>query len=324
MFDDELTITVQAGPGGNGCDSYRRRADRKRVPDGGDGGSGGSVILKVDPQTGSLSGLKSKRVFEAQRGSHGMGGNRYGRNGKDAIVKVPCGTTVFNKRDQLLVRDLVTPNEEVAVVRGGKGGYGNHRGLPITKGEVVAPLELFLSFKIISDICLVGVPNSGKTALLKRLTGAGVTQTDYPFATKTPQLGTYQDDRSAYHICDLPSIYGASSEGRGLGTYYLKHLERTRLIFFVLDTECKFVSDIQSGFEMLLKTVGEVNAQALARPRLVVVNKVDLLQKRRLEKKLLPKGEKVFLVSVLKGDGLDRLMEAAKTELEGSHVTSVQ
>jgi len=323
MFTDELTIVVKSGAGGRGCESYRKRQDHKRLPDGGDGGNGGSVILAADPQTGSLAPLKSKPTFEAERGSHGMGNNRYGHNGKDYIVKVPCGTTVYNKCDHLLIRDLVVPNEQVVVLRSGKGGHGNHNGGKATGGEAAQGLELFLSFKIISDICLVGLPNSGKTALLKTLTGAGVSATEYPFATKSPQLGTYRSDKHELHLCDLPSLYQASTDGRGLGTHYLKHLERAKLVFFVLDTETKFAHDVRSGFRMLFDIVKSFNPDFAKKPRFVVVNKTDMLPEKRIEKAVLPEREKCFAISTLEGTGVKRLMSESEKVLKKEHGTAV-
>src|SRR3989338_9543579 len=171
MFIDELTIVVRSGQGGQGCDSYRQRSDHKRIPNGGDGGDGGDVILQADSQTGSLLGLKSKRIFEAESGSAGTGNNRHGRKGKDCVVKVPCGTTVLNKQNDLLVRDLIQSGDKVIALKGGRGGYGNHAKRPTTMGEAGKELEVFLSFKLIADVFLVGLSNSGKNSLLKTLTG---------------------------------------------------------------------------------------------------------------------------------------------------------
>ena len=313
---------VRSGAGGRGCDSYQRRMDRKRIPDGGDGGDGGDVILRADPQTGSLFPLKSKRVFEAEAGGLGSSNKRYGKRGKDCIVKIPCGTTVYNKRDQLLIRDLINPGDEVVVLKGGKGGYGNHAGRPVRQGLLAQELELSLSFKIIADIFLVGLPNSGKTTLLKVLTGAGVLETEYPFATKAPQLGTYRNNFNQLRICELPAIYRASEEGRGLGTHFLKHLERARLIFFILDPKSEFAPDLKTGYDILLSTLERFNPAFAKIPRFLVVNKADLLPRGAIGKKLLPTSERVFLISSKEGSGVDRLMEAAQDFLGVSHETA--
>ena len=319
MFIDEVTIIIRSGAGGRGCESYRKRPDHKRIPDGGDGGDGGDIILRADSQTGDLFALKSKRIFEAEAGGMGMGNNRYGRQGSDCIVKVPCGTTVYNKRDELLVRDLVRPGDEVIVLEGGKGGYGNHAGFASSGGGLAKELELLLSFKIIADIFLVGLPNSGKTTLLKRLTGAGVSETEYPFATKAPQLGTYRSNFDQLRICELPAIYQASEEGRGLGTHFLKHLERARLIFFLLDPKTEFAQDLKSGYDILMNTMKHYNAAFANTPRFLVVNKVDLLEPKARKDLGLPVREKVFLISAKTGMGIDRLMSAAEEILGVSH-----
>ena len=319
-FIDEVTITVRSGAGGRGCESYRGRTDRKRIPDGGDGGDGGDVIVRSDAQTGSLFPLKSKRTFEAEAGGLGSGNNSYGRRGKDCVVKVPCGTTVYNKRDQLLIRDLVLPGDEVIVLKGGRGGYGNHAHRPTVAGESAKELELLLSFKIIADIFLVGLPNSGKTTLLKHVTGAGVLETEYPFATKAPQLGTYRSHFRELRMCELPAIYQSSDQGRGLGTGFLKHLERARLIFLMLEPESEFAPDLKTGCQILRKTIERFDPDFVRIPYFVVINKADLIPRGTVseKKKSFSSREKVFFISAKTGTGVDRLMEAALNFLEDS------
>ncbi|MBI4394979.1 MAG: 50S ribosome-binding GTPase [Candidatus Omnitrophica bacterium] len=312
IFIDEVTIVVRSGQGGRGCESFIKRADHKRIPNGGDGGDGGDVILRADPQTGDLFALKSKRIFEAEGGGAGTRNNKYGRKGSDRVVKVPCGTTIFNKKDHLLIRDLVHSGEEVIAVKGGKGGYGNHAGYSATQGGASQELELLISFKIIADIFLVGLPNSGKTTLLKRLTGAGVLETEYPFATKSPQMGTYRSQFNRLRICELPAIYQASGEGRGLGTHFLKHLERAQLIFLVLDPQSEFSTDLESGYNIVIDTIRHYNPAFAEIPRFLVVNKSDLLPKGAEKQKLFPAKERVFFISAKSGTGVSRLMSAAQ------------
>lgn len=320
MFIDEITITVRSGSGGKGCESYHMRPDRKYIPNGGDGGDGGDIIVQADANTGSLFALKSKRIFEAERGSHGLGSNQYGRKGKDCIITVPCGTTIHNKKDNLLIRDLVHSGEEVTVLKGGKRGYGNHARRPATSGEEGKELELFLSFKIIADIFLIGLPNSGKTALLKHLTGAGVTETEYPFGTKSPQAGTYQSNEVEIKFCDLPSIYQASGEGHGLGTHFLKHLERAKLLFWVLDPKNEFAAGLTEGYQIITKTIREFNPEYIKIPKLIVVNKSDLLPAKDQKKKYLPNTEKVYFISVKEKTGIDRLMKDAGRLLKSGNL----
>ncbi|OGW82331.1 MAG: hypothetical protein A3G33_11545 [Omnitrophica bacterium RIFCSPLOWO2_12_FULL_44_17] len=317
MFIDELTITIRSGNGGKGCESLFRRPDRKVIPNGGDGGDGGDVIIRADSNVGSLLSLKSKRVFEAEHGGAGLSNNKYGRKGNDCIISVPCGTTVFNKDDQLLIRDMIESGDQVLVLKGGHRGYGNHQDRDATLGEAGKEIDVFLSYKIITDIVLIGLPNSGKTAFLKTLTGAGVHETDYPFSTKAPQLGTYRTDTSQLRICDLPSIYHGSEEEHGLGTHFLKHLERARLFFFVVDVGSKFSADLSDGFQMLLNIVQRYNLDFLKKQRVVIVNKADLLEKEEMVRhKLFPGSEKIFFISVKDKTGLDELMNEAAKHLE--------
>ena len=313
MFLDELIISVQSGRGGNGCESYMRRSDRKMIPDGGDGGKGGDVILRAASEVGSLIGLRSKRLFEAQAGGFGKGTNRYGRHGESLVLRVPCGTTVYDHTNQLLIRDLAEAGDEVVVAKGGRGGYGNHSGRPRTMGEEGKLLELSLSFTIPAEIFLVGLPTSGKTSLLKYLTGARVEPADYPFATKAPCLGTYSNSRMQFRICELPSLYGHSSEGRGLGTAFLKQLNRARLIFLVLDPGNPFADHLKSGYDILLKQIDSYDARYLKIPRFVVINKMDLVTaKERSKIKSLKFQEPVFYISTKRESGISGLMKKSE------------
>ncbi len=311
-------MKIRSGNGGRGCISFLHRPDRKKLPNGGDGGNGGDVVMVADSNIGSLYPLRSKRVYEARPGEPGSGNNRYGRKGEDCVIKVPCGTTVTDHSNGLLIRDLIVPGEEIIIAKGGRGGYGNHADRPETAGIPGKELELLLNFKIIADIFLVGLPNTGKTALLRRLTGAGVQETAYPFATKTPQLGTFRSDRERIRLCELPSIYRASEDGRGCGTHFLEHLDRAKLIFFVLDESGEFAQNLTEGFEILTEVLGRQNELYLEIPRLVVVNKADLIKKPVIPKRGILGKEKILRVSAESGFGLDELMSAAGKLLKGT------
>ncbi len=315
-FLDEISITVQSGRGGRGCESYQGRTDRKFVPDGGDGGRGGDVILRADSETRSLVSLKAKRIFEAESGGAGSGNNRYGKNAKPYVIHVPCGTTVYDQHHNLLLRDLVESGDEVIVARGGRGGYGNHARRPSTQAEDGVRLELTLSFSIIADIFLIGLPNSGKTELLRRLTGAHIEPTEYPFATNTPLLGTYHDGSASLRICELPALYGRSSDGRGLGTVFLKHLKRAKLIFLIIDPANSFADGIKAGYDILLKQIEQFDHQFLKISRLVVINKCDLPDAKKLLKKKIKLKDPVFEISARTGDGVGKLMKKAVQILE--------
>lgn len=320
MFVDQVNITIQSGRGGRGCESYIKRPDRKMVPNGGDGGSGGDVVIRADENVGSLISLMSKRVMEAQAGQHGKGSNKYGFNGEPLVLKVPPGTTVFNQTSQLLIRDLPNAGDEVVVAKGGRGGYGNHAGRPATRGEEGTALDLLLSFTIIADIFLVGLPSSGKTAILKKLTGARVEPAHYPFATKAPCLGTYRLDSKSYAICELPSIYKHSSEGRGLGDSFLKHLNRAKLIFLVIDPMNPFVKGMKEGYQVLVDAIRAFNPELLHAPRFVVINKMDQKEaKKEVSKKSVKFQDPHFKISALEGTGLKTLMTKAVKKLKASN-----
>ena len=313
MFLDEVVISVKSGRGGRGCESYLRRTDRKMIPNGGDGGWGGDVILRSDCQTGSLVSLKSKTVFEAESGKHGSGNNRYGQNAKPLVIKVPCGTTVYDHTQKLLIRDLVESGEEVVVAKGGRGGYGNHSRRPVTSGEEGQSLELFLSLSIIADIFLVGLPNSGKTTLLKLLTHAHIEPADYPFATKMPCLGTYEGaSGKTLRICELPAVYKHSAEGRGLGNSFLKHLKRAELIFIVIDPLNPFARDLKEGYDTLIQAIKDFDPALLDIKQFVIINKMDNADaKRKVRSKRIRFEDPVFQISALEGTGIKKLMQAA-------------
>jgi len=227
-------------------------------------------------------------------------------------LKVPCGTTVHDHSHNLLLRDLVELGDEVVVAKGGRGGYGNHRGRPQTMGEDGESLELLLSFTILADIFLVGLPNSGKTTLLRSLTRANIQPTDYPFATKQPCLGTYGARAAQFQICELPSVYGHSSEGRGLGNVFLKHLKRAKLIFLVLDPLNPFARGLKEGYDILVQSIREFDPGFLDIRRLVVVNKMDLKgAEKTLRSKQLKCPEPVFEISAAEGTGVKKLMREA-------------
>ncbi len=312
MLLDEIVISVKSGSGGRGCEGYLTRPDRKMLPNGGDGGSGGDVIVRADNQTGSLTQLKSKRVFEAQKGTLGKGSNKYGQNGQHLILKVPCGTTVYDHAGDLLLRDLVHHGEEVIAVKGGRGGYGNHAGRPATLGEEGKLAELLLSLVIISDVFLIGLPGSGKTTLLKHLTGAHVEPQNYPFATRHPCLGTYEKGARRFRICELPSLYAHSSEGRGLGNKFLKHLKRARLIFLVIDPLNPFAENLKEGYDTLIREIKLFNPDFLKIPRVVLINKIDLKEAEKLaSSKRLKFPDPVFQISALEGKGISGLISTA-------------
>jgi len=282
MFHDRARIQVQAGRGGDGGLSFRReKFVPKGGPDGGDGGRGGDVVLVADAGFRDLSALRSKRVFRAARGEPGRGSGKHGADGSDVEIRLPVGTQVLE--DDGLVADLVAPGARIVVARGGSGGRGNRAfatparqtprfaetGLP---GEAA---ELELRLKLVADAALVGLPNAGKSSLLRRISNAKPKVADYPFTTLQPVLGTVDSpDRRQLTVADVPGLIEGASRGVGLGHEFLAHLERARLLVHVIDVAA---DDPAEQFRQIDYELAEYGAGLDERRQVVVLNKIDLL-----------------------------------------------
>ena len=282
MFHDRARISVQAGRGGDGGLSFRReKFVPKGGPDGGDGGRGGDVLLIADPDLRDLSSLGSKRVFKAGRGEPGRGSGKHGADGADIELHVPVGTQVFTE-DQI-VADLAAPGARVAVARGGSGGRGNrHFATPTRQtprfAETGLPgeeAELELRLKLLADAALVGLPNAGKSSLLRRISNAKPKVADYPFTTLQPVLGTVESpDGRQLTVADVPGLIEGASQGVGLGHEFLAHLERARLLLHVIDAA---VAGPAEQFRQIDHELAEYGAGLDERNQVVVLNKIDLL-----------------------------------------------
>jgi len=282
MFHDRARIQVQAGRGGDGGLSFRReKFVPKGGPDGGDGGRGGDVVLVSDAGFRDLSALRSKRVFRAARGEPGRGSGKHGADGSDVEIRLPVGTQVLE--DDGLVADLVAPGARIVVARGGPGGRGNRAfatparqtprfaetGLP---GEAA---ELELRLKLVADAALVGLPNAGKSSLLRRISNAKPKVADYPFTTLQPVLGTVDSpDRRQLTVADVPGLIEGASRGVGLGHEFLAHLERAKLLVHVIDVAA---DDPAEQFRQIAHELAEYGAGLDERRQVVVLNKIDLL-----------------------------------------------
>jgi GTPase len=323
QFVDEARFVVRGGRGGDGSVSFNREKYKPRGgPDGGRGGDGGSVILRATEDLSTLEPYAYRKVVKAGRGRHGSGNNRTGERGEDILLEVPVGTQVYDE-DGLLA-DLSEPGASCVVARGGEGGRGNasfatstrqapafrERGLP---GE---EREIRLELKVLSDVGLVGLPNAGKSSLLRALSAARPRVGDYPFTTLTPQLGVV--DEKSYHepfvVADIPGLISGASEGRGLGNRFLRHVARARLLALILDA-----SEDPEGAEGILRS--ELHAAGLSgKPTLTVLNKVDLLDEE-LKEYLQEAFPRALLVSARTGEGvreLRNLMEERLRELATS------
>src|SRR6266540_3261335 len=286
MFLDRARVPIQAGDGGNGVISFRREAHVPRGgPDGGDGGRGGDVILRVDDQLASLGDYRNQRVQAATSGGAGGGSNKSGRAGGDLILRVPPGTTVKDVATGEVVADLVSPGHEIVVARGGKGGRGNARFASSTRrvpriaedGQPGEQRDLELELRLIADVGLAGLPNAGKSSLLAALTRARPKIANYPFTTLTPNLGVARLDDRELVIADIPGLIEGASKGAGLGEEFLRHIERTRLLVHVVDASRPDPLQDIATIDTELRSYGRGLAE---RPRLVALNKIDLPEAR--------------------------------------------
>ena len=329
-FTDLCRINVRGGDGGAGCMSFRREAFvPKGGPDGGDGGNGGSVILTVDPQLSSLIDYRYKHHFKADRGTHGQGARRHGRDGEDLVLRVPLGTVV-RELDPLAmeplydIADLTQPGQRLVVAPGGKGGLGNiHfvtsvRRAPAfaEKGEPALEHWIELEMKLMADAALVGMPSVGKSSLIARLSAARPKIADYPFTTLVPNLGVVRaKSGESFVVADVPGLIEGASEGRGLGHEFLRHIERTALILHVVDVTGGFEGrDAVEDYETINAELAAYGRELSDRPQIVLANKCDMPGTQdaveALRRAAERDGHAFFAVSALNGQGLDDFVVA--------------
>jgi GTP-binding protein len=304
MFVDEAKILVKAGDGGNGCVAFRREKYVPRGgPSGGDGGHGGSVYVEANPNDNTLLRYRYNREFKADRGRHGEGSNCTGVSGADTILKVPVGTLVFDAENEELLADLKKPGQKVLVARGGKGGRGNqHFAKPWHQaprekedGEPGEERHLRLELKLLADVGLVGFPNAGKSTLISVISAARPKIANYPFTTLEPNLGVVNADGGTggrgtefgrtFVVADLPGLIEGASEGAGLGTRFLRHVERTRLLVHLIDTSDMAEMDPARAYEIIEGELAAFSEALTEKPMIVVATKLDATTDRtKLEK----------------------------------------
>jgi GTP-binding protein len=317
VFLDRARVLIRGGDGGRGVISFRREAHVPRGgPDGGDGGRGGDVILRVDDQLASLGDYRNRQTHAATSGSAGGGSNKSGKAGGDLTLKVPPGTTVKDIATGEVVADLVAPGQEIIVARGGKGGRGNARFASSTRrvpriaedGQPGEQRELELELRLIADVGLAGLPNAGKSSLLAALTRARPKIADYPFTTLTPNLGVARLDDRELVIADIPGLIEGASKGAGLGEEFLRHIERTRLIVHVVDAS---LPDPLAAIATIDAEIAAYGHALDALPELFALNKIDLAEARdavpRIVEALEAEGREAIAVSAATGEGVDRL-----------------
>ena len=324
-FVDEAEIDVRSGKGGDGCVSFRRERHVPRGgPDGGDGGRGGSVILRADRQLSTLLDHRYTRHYHADNGRPGMGKDKYGAAGEDLVVLVPVGTLVYDRDSKELLGDLDRDGVELVAARGGAGGRGNiHFKSPTqrapTKAEPGQPGEerrLRLELKLLADVGVVGFPNAGKSTLVSRISRAKPKIADYPFTTLVPTLGVVAaGDHDSFVIADVPGLIEGAHQGAGLGHRFLKHVERCRVLVHLLTWEPGEEPDpraLVGRFDSLEREMELFDPELASKPRVIAVSKIDLAEVRSLLEAvtglLTPRGIPLIPVSSVTGEGLDRLV----------------
>ena len=332
-FIDEATITVKAGDGGHGCVSFRRE---KYIPfggpDGGDGGDGGSVWLVGDEGLNTLADFRFQRRFEAERGENGHGRNRTGRSGSDLEIPVPVGTQVYDDDTGELIGDVTRAGQRLLVAQGGFHGLGNTRfksstnraprqSKPGTPGDL---RTLKLELKVLADVGLLGLPNAGKSTLLKQVSAAEPKIADYPFTTLHPQLGVVRvGPTQSFVMADIPGLIEGASEGAGLGIRFLKHLARTRLLLHLVDVAPPDPDvDPLEAIDTVVNELEQYSSDLAQLPRWLVLNKADLLDEDalvRLRERAAAKvgsGQSLFVISAATGAGVESLVQAVMRDIE--------
>ncbi len=332
-FVDEVTIRVEAGNGGDGCVSFRRE---KYIPlggpDGGDGGDGGSIYLQADPDLNTLADYRYTRLFRAEHGHKGMGANCTGRSGADLTVVVPVGTVAHDAETGELIGDLVAAGQRLLVAQGGFHGLGNTRyksstnraprqSKPGTPGEA---RELRLELRVIADVGLLGMPNAGKSTLIRAVSAARPKVADYPFTTLHPNLGVVRvGPLQSFVMADIPGLIEGAAGGAGLGVRFLRHLSRTRLLLHLIDVSPYSDSgDPVRDVATILEELGRYSAELAARERWLVFNKLDLLPVEERTARVaditaaLRWPGPVFAIAARNGEGTAGLMQAVMVRLE--------
>jgi GTP-binding protein len=333
MFIDEATIRVKAGDGGNGCLAFRREKFVPRGgPSGGDGGRGGDVVMESSERHNTLVHFRFNPEYKAERGRHGEGSNKTGRDGEGVVLKVPVGTIVYDADSGEKVYDFSRADETVVIARGGRGGRGNAQFKTSTHqaprehedGRPGEERTLRLELKLLADVGLVGYPNVGKSTLISRISAARPKIADYPFTTLQPNLGVVlvgdAPNEISFVVADIPGLIEGAHEGAGLGTQFLRHIERTRLLVHLVDvSDASGRSDPVKDFEVIMGELASFGAKLESKPMILVASKCDVANKTKLSKlKRFARTNKLDLypISAVTGEGVDKLKYAMAEKVE--------
>jgi GTP-binding protein len=322
MFIDKALITVEGGTGGSGCTSFRREwRTPMGGPDGGDGGRGGSVIVRGDSNLATLLDYTYRDKWVAERGEHGMGANKSGRSGADVIMPVPPGTVLRDAETGEIIAEILADGQEAVIAPGGRGGKGNAFFATATHqsprewqpGEEGVVRRIEMELKLIADVGLVGQPNAGKSTLLSVISAARPKIADYPFTTLQPNLGVVQlTDHRTFVVADIPGIIEGAHEGKGLGLQFLRHIERTRILAFLIPIDAM---DWQAEYDQLRREIAEYSPDLAAKPHCVVFTKMDLLGEQYVPPINAPGAFGLYAISAAAREGLEVLTAAWWTEL---------
>lgn len=330
MFLDRVKIYIQAGAGGDGKTSFRREKFMPNGgPDGGDGGNGGSVIFVADKSMDDLADFRYTKHFRAQNGANGEGNDKTGKSGQNLIVKVPCGTVIKDAATEQIIADLFADGESIEVLKGGLGGKGNakyktsRRQAPAFSqtGQKTEEKQVLLELKTIADVGLVGFPNVGKSTLLSMLTNAKPKIANYHFTTLAPNIGVCTAKGERFVIADIPGLIEGASEGVGLGHYFLRHIERTRLLLHVVDVAGSEARDPYEDYKIVNAELKKHGKKVASLPQIVVMNKIDMATDEQIKKfkahfaKLKNKPQ-IVAVSAITNKNLDELIDVVAEKLK--------
>jgi GTP-binding protein len=331
MFIDRVVVKVEAGTGGSGCSSFRREwRTPLGGPDGGDGGRGGDIIIRGDSNLATLLDYTYRDAWTAERGEHGMGSNKTGHSGADVVLPVPPGTVVRDLETGELLGEILEAGDEMIVAKGGRGGKGNaffatatHRSpREWQPGEEGQRRSLELELKLIADVGLVGQPNAGKSTLLSVISAARPKIADYPFTTLQPNLGVVQlSDGRTFVVADIPGIIEGAHEGKGLGLQFLRHIERTRVLAFLIPIDAM---DWQAEYDQLRSEVRAYSPELADKPHCVVFTKLDLLGEPYVPPIEAPGAFGIYSISAPGRLGLDTLLAAWWSQLLGMKQASAR